>query len=235
VDNTQVRLYLKVIYIAIPVILLLMLISQPRNEMQSGNFGAFLYMVLMALVAALCLLYMKAPDIERKRRKVQLISGRVSAINHNPSARTNIVNGASATGVWVGIMQLTVNGQSMYFKTSYGGSMPPVQVGDNVTAAVIPNVKGPSNDAFEVLMLRDDTRGVSARVPEANWDVIAPRKMFIAAGCAALLCFTIIIPVVVVLIIRAAFLTRAAWNQAIADAERLIAAPAQRPADNLLA
>jgi hypothetical protein len=234
VDKTQLKLYLKIIYISIPAVLFLMLISAPKGGGDS-RFGTFLYILLMALIAALCLVYMQAPGVERKRHKVQLISGRVTAVQHNPGARSVVVNGAGATGAWTGLMHLTINGQSMYFKTAYvGGALPPVQVGDTVAAAVIPNIKGPSQEAFEVLMLRDDTRNLFGKVPDANWSMISRTRMLTASFLAAVLCFTVIIPVAVVVVIRLAFLTKAAWLLALADAQRLIAAPTAQQTDNLV-
>jgi hypothetical protein len=129
----------------------------------------------------------------------------------------------------------------MYFKTAYvGGALPPVQVGDEVAAAVIPNVKGPSQEAFEVLMLRDNTRNLFGAVPDANWSMISRTRMLIATFLAAVLCFTVIAPVAVVIVIRLAFLTKAAWLLALEDARQLIGAPAAQQTgmpqtDNLLA
>jgi hypothetical protein len=57
--------------------------------------------------------------------------------------------------------------------------------------------------------------------------------MYTAAFLAAVLCFTVIVPVAVVIVIRLAFLTKAAWLLALEDARRLIAAPAAQQTDNM--
>jgi len=188
-DKTQLKLYIKIIYISIPAVLLLMLISEPKAGGES-RFGTFLYILLMALIAALCLVYMQAPGVEQKTPQ--------SAIDIRPCHRRSTQPGCQncrGERGWgerrvTGLMHLTINGQSMYFKTAYvGGALPPVQVGDVVAAAVIPNVKGPSQEAFEVLMLRDDTRSLFGKVPDANWRVISRTRMLIATFLAAVLCF----------------------------------------------
>lgn len=221
------------IYIGIAVLTLLVGLGPGGTRMPA-------YLGVMGLVA--WLLWLSLQGKTPHRFPVTRFVGVVADVTPFPTARAFTISKYPNSGTVDGAMRITVGLQHLYMKCAA-----PLKVGDAVVAACIPNEStgGPCADVpFEVLALRDDSRsdteGRYLKIPDARMQVPGGTRLWVLMGISVLL-IGFLFPIYFIAVIKRSYDVKFGWEQAIAEAERIVGpgdgagAPANTLAASLLA
>jgi hypothetical protein len=202
------------IYIAIAALALIVGLGPSGLRMPA-------YAGVMGLVA--WLIWLSVQGKTPRQFPVKKIFGVVADLTPMPTARAPTISKYPNSGTVDGAMRFRVGGQLVYMKC-----LAPLQAGDAVVAAVIPNESkdGPCADAsFEVLTLRDDSRsdgeGRYLKIPDARMIVPTGTRLWIVVASMVLL-IGFVFPIYFIAIIKRSYDVKFGWERAIAEAERLV-------------
>lgn len=220
------------IYIAIAVLTFLVAFG--------GALRMPAYLGIMLLVA--WLLWLSITGKTARQFRVEALSGVLSEVTPLPAARAVTIAGYPNSGTIEGTTRFMVGGCPVYMKT-----LAPLQGGDAVVAAVIPNgdENGPLASArFEVLALRNDSRGGAADrwlfIPDARMQVPSGARLWAVAALSVLL-IGFLFPIYAVVVIKRSYDIKFGWERAITESRRIVGpsgsaeAPANPMARELLA
>lgn len=198
------------------------------------------YLGVIGLVA--WLIWLSIQGKTPRRFPVQRIFGVASDVTPFPGARAFTISKYPNSGTVDGAMRFRVGGQLLYMKCNA-----PLKAGDAVVAAYIPNEakEGPCADVpFEVIALRDDSRsdgeGRYLKIPDARMQVPSGTRLWVLIALSVLL-IGFLFPIYFIAVIKRSFDVKFGWQQAIAEAQRLVdaggraAPPANALATELLA
>lgn len=220
------------IYIAIAVLGVLVVFG--------GDLRMPAYMGVMALVA--WLLFLSISGKTARQFRVEPLSGVMSDVTPFPAVHTVTIAGYPNSGAVEGATRFTIAGRQVYMKT-----LAPLQAGDAVMAAVIPNEEknGPLASApLEVLALRNESRAEA----EGRWLFIPAARMQVPSGWRlwAVVALSVVLigflfPIYAVVVIKRSYDIKFGWERANDEARRIVApgsageAPVNAMARELLA
>lgn len=210
------------IYIAIAVLTVLVVFA--------GDLRMPAYMGVMALVA--WLLWLSITGKTARQFRVEALPGVVSDVTPFPAARTVTIAGYPNSGAVEGATRFMVGGRPVYMKT-----LAPLKAGDAVVAAVIPNEEknGPlASVPFEVLALRDDSRGQADDrwlfIPDARIQVPSGWRLWAVVALSVML-IGFVLPIYAVVVIKRSYDIKFGWERANEQARRIVSpeSPVEEP------
>lgn len=213
-QNIRLRDTPLAIYLAISILALMVGLGPSSLRMPA-------YLGIIGLVG--WLLWRSIQGMTPRWFAVERISGVVADLTPFPGARGPTISGYPNSGIVDGAMRFRIGAQLVYMKCQA-----PLEAGDAVVAAVIPNEakQGPcAGVPLEVIALRDDSRGDGEgrylKIPDARLVVPSGTRLWILVG-ASLLLIGFLFPIYFIIVIKRSYDVKSGWERAIAEAARLV-------------